>query len=134
MSDTRVLIEFKNNLINFFDEVISQFPEEGDLIIIRIFLNDQIPIKEVMDEFILKNVENILERKFKYYKPNEFLNKTRFQLVSNDHDDNFRKLGDPGGYCLAWCLWYVELKLCNPNIDELKLIIIASKKILYCSP
>ena len=42
MSELHVLQEFKNGLISFVDELIDQFPKEGDLIMIRIFLKDQI--------------------------------------------------------------------------------------------
>jgi hypothetical protein len=49
-----VLTEFKNELISFFDELISQFPFEGELIKIRIFFQDQIPIKDVVDYFVYK--------------------------------------------------------------------------------
>ena len=51
MSELQVLSEFKNGLISFFDELIDQFPKEGDLVMIRIFLKDQIPIEEVMNTF-----------------------------------------------------------------------------------
>lgn len=52
MSEIHILTEFKNGLINFMDELIDQFPREGDLVMIRIFLNDQIPIDEVMQIFV----------------------------------------------------------------------------------
>jgi hypothetical protein len=51
MSEIQVLKEFKNNLISFFDELIDQFPEMGDLVMIRIFLKDQILIKDVIEMF-----------------------------------------------------------------------------------
>lgn len=59
MSELEILQEFKNHLIDFFDELINQFPEESDLIFIRIFLKDQIPIQDVMNNFIFQmNTEN----------------------------------------------------------------------------
>jgi len=30
--------------------------------------------------------------------------------------------GDPGGYCTAWGLWYINLRLKNPNMPPLKLL------------
>lgn len=51
MSEIQVLKEFKNNLISFFDELIDQFPEMGDLVMMRIFLKDQILIKDVVEMF-----------------------------------------------------------------------------------
>ena len=52
MSKTQILTEFKTSLVSFLDELIDLFPHEGDLIIVRIFLNDQIPIIDVMNTFI----------------------------------------------------------------------------------
>jgi len=52
MSTLQILVEFKNALVNFFDELIEQFPDEGDLVMVRIFINDQVPIADVMSVFI----------------------------------------------------------------------------------
>jgi len=49
MSEIHVLKEFKNNLISFFDELIDQFSDIGELVMIRIFLNDQVIIKDVVE-------------------------------------------------------------------------------------
>ena len=49
MSEIHVLKEFKNNLISFFDELIDQFPDIGELVMIRIFLKDQVIIKDVVE-------------------------------------------------------------------------------------
>lgn len=83
-----------------------------------------------LDKLILENVSEILGKKMKYYKPNEYLDLSKFQLVSNDGNNEYRKTGDPGGYCLAWCIWYVELKINNPDITEEELIKNASDKII----
>ena len=52
MENLQILNEFKKNLVNFFDELIDQFPEEGDFVLIRILIKDQLPITEVMNYFI----------------------------------------------------------------------------------
>ncbi len=48
----RILVEFKTNIISFFDELIDQFPEEPDLVVVRIFVNDQVPIEDFIDLFV----------------------------------------------------------------------------------
>jgi hypothetical protein len=83
-----------------------------------------------LDHIILENVSNVLNKKMKYYKPNDYLNLSKFQLVSNDSNNEYRKTGDPGGYCLAWCIWYIELKINNADITEEELITNASEKII----
>lgn len=54
MSETEILKQFKNSLISFLDELIVQFPEEGDLVIFRIFLKDRIMINEIMNYVVHK--------------------------------------------------------------------------------
>ena len=86
--------------------------------------------KLVMDVFL-----KYKKMKIKYYKPGDFLEKGRFQAISNDSVIDVKKTGDPLGYCLAWCLWYIELKLNNTSLSENELIEQAAEKIYvtYCN-
>jgi len=93
-----VLREFKNALISFFDELIDQFPGEGDLVIIRIFLKDQIPIKDVMDQFMFKlNTDNQKLRKM-VKERNEafFLNDPLVFSTDPNKVSHFKKLWRSG--------------------------------------
>ncbi len=47
-----ILKEFKNNIIDFLDELIEQFPEETDIVIGRIYIKDRISADELMSNFI----------------------------------------------------------------------------------
>jgi hypothetical protein len=51
----------------------------------------------------------------KYIRPKDYLDKIKFQIISDDSNPNNKKLGDPFGYCLAWTYWYMELKINNPD-------------------
>lgn len=76
-----------------------------------------------LDEMIKKEIINIDHiSKYKYYKPSDYLYDAGFQNISNHDLYKNRNIGDPEGYCLAWCFWYIELKLSNPNISEKELI------------
>ena len=54
MSEIDILNQFKNNIITFIDELINQFPEEGDLVILRIFMKDRVPIQNIFNLFVAK--------------------------------------------------------------------------------
>jgi hypothetical protein len=54
MSEIEILKQFKNALIAFLDELIGQFPSEGDLVIFRIFLKDRVPIDNIINYFVLR--------------------------------------------------------------------------------
>tara|TARA_Y100000780_G_C13643678_1_gene401613 strand:- start:181 stop:1380 length:1200 start_codon:yes stop_codon:yes gene_type:complete len=63
-------------------------------------------------------MKDMLERNFgkiKYYSPNDFLSKFRFQL-SNDENNGYKFTDtDPGGYCVAWCFWFIDFYMSNPD-------------------
>ena len=98
MSDLQVLAEFKNGLISFFDELIDQFPYEGDLIIIRIFLKDQIPIEDVMNIFnnAINKESGKLKEMIKKRNENFFLENNIFDAFSKNKVMHFKKLWRSG--------------------------------------
>ena len=51
-----------------------------------------------------------------YLRPKDFLNKPGYQLISNEGVEQL-KPGDFGGFCLGWCIWYVEHRLKNSSIN-----------------
>lgn len=51
MSEIQVLREFKDNLVDFFRDLIDQLPKEEDLVFLRIFLVNQMNIKDMIDIF-----------------------------------------------------------------------------------
>lgn len=57
---------------------------------------------------------------YKYYAPKDYLTTVSFQSLSNDYNNSFTQLGDIGGFCLAWTLWFLELYIKNQNVKNLK--------------
>ena len=94
MAETLILTEFKNNLIIFFDELIDQFPSEADLVIMRIFLKDQIPIHDIIT--IFNDIINKDNQKFKKMIANRnelfFLESDIFDSISKNKVVHFKKL------------------------------------------
>ena len=72
-----------------------------------------------LDNEIMKIFQKAIgSKKFKYMRPTDYLMKTKFQSASNGDLKKFKNYGDPGGFCLAWCFWFIELKMLNPEINE----------------
>ena len=67
----------------------------------------------------------------KYLTPKMYLPKIGFQGYENFELYKTRKLGDPGGFCVVWCLWYANNKIKYNNISSEKLVEILIKKIKY---
>jgi hypothetical protein len=93
MTSNSVLIlnEFKKGLISFFDELIEQFPEHGDLVVIRILLKDQLPVTQIMNYFIsnvLPEKQMVKERNQKFFTESNAL----FGLLGNDRASNLKNL------------------------------------------
>jgi hypothetical protein len=86
--------EFKNNIITFFDELIDQFPDLGELVIMRIFLKDQICIKDVieMTGFQLNKNQGIIRKMIKDRNEEFFLEENNFfDVLSENKKNNFLK-------------------------------------------
>jgi hypothetical protein len=65
-----VLKKFKKGMLSCIDELIDQFPEEGDLVSVRVFVADQAPIEDVIVNFgeqILPFKKMILDRNEKFF-------------------------------------------------------------------
>jgi len=78
---------------------------------------------------IENNIDDLLEEEltwstgFKYLRPKDFLPFTGFQTISDETNLINMKAGDFGGFCLAWCLWYVETRIKNANVDSKTLVL-----------
>lgn len=87
----QILQEFKKALITFFDELIEQFPEEADLILIRIGLKDKVPITDTINYFIqniLPEKKTIKERDTTFFTEKDAL----FGILGPDRAKHLRKI------------------------------------------
>lgn len=98
MAENKVLSEFKKQLLIFFDELIETFPREGDLVIMRLFLANQIPIKDAMDLFNHKINKNDKELKKMVENRDEvfFLEHNLFDSLGKDKVTHFKRLWRSG--------------------------------------
>ena len=53
-----ILQEFKTQMLIFFDELISQFPREGDFILMRVYCAHHLNIEETVKEFLFELNKN----------------------------------------------------------------------------
>lgn len=90
-NEIQILSEFKRGIVSFLDELIEQFPEESDLVIARIFLNDKVPIIDIMNNFIHKLLP--LEQEVKNRNENFFLdNNLLFEKIDKSKVNHFKRL------------------------------------------
>jgi hypothetical protein len=92
-----VLREFKSQLIIFFDELIESFPLMGDLVVARLFIANQVPIVDLMNDFnhhINKDNQRI-RKMIKERREDFFLHNTLFATYK-DNLNHFKKLWRSG--------------------------------------
>lgn len=88
----QMMKEFRTQLVAFLDELIEQFPAEGDFVIIRIFIKDQIPMADVIGRFIrdlLPLKSQIKERDEKFFLQNTLL---YTGTIASDKVNHFKRL------------------------------------------
>ena len=82
-----------------------------------------------------KELDNVLEEELTwntgltYLKANDYMSPVSFQTISDETNNKNIKLGDFGGFCLAWSLWYLEHRILNSKIDQKELIEKTIKKL-----
>jgi hypothetical protein len=70
-----ILKQFKANLVHFLDELIEQFPQEADFVLVRIFVKDQAEIQGLMNNFIksvLPYKEQVIDRNDQFFLSDKF--------------------------------------------------------------
>jgi hypothetical protein len=85
--------EFREQLVNFLDEIIDQFPMESDFVLIRMFIKDQIPVHDVLGRFIkdiLPLKEYVKNRDESFFLDNQIL--YTGGNINLEKIDHFKKL------------------------------------------
>jgi ankyrin repeat protein len=75
-----------------------------------------------LEDYFQKSFSNC-----KYFKPRSYELTIGFQTM--EIIDINKKIGDPGGFCGAWSLWWVYMRIKNESIDRKKLFIQLVKNI-----
>ncbi len=98
-----ILYDFTKNTIERFDPYGNTIALDGKM-------------DELFQEKLTKNTN------MTYCSPECYFPVSGFQTLSDENNIMNEKLGDFGGYCLAWSLWYIEHKINNLNVDSKDLV------------
>lgn len=69
----------------------------------------------LLDDLLLARFKLINEN-IKYLNPSQYLPKISFQLL-DIFETSKKKIGDPGGFCALWAVWYVDMRISYSNLD-----------------
>jgi hypothetical protein len=95
---------------DFTNKIIERFDPYGNTTILDGYLDEK--LKEKLTD----------GTHMKYCSPECYFPVSGFQTLSDENNIMNQKMGDFGGYCLAWCIWYVEHKLTNMNVKSKDLV------------
>lgn len=81
-------------------------------------------------------LDNILDNKitsfkigFKYISPKLYLPKIGFQ-TKEIYEIKADYIGDPNGFCAVWCVWWIDIRIGNPDISRQKILNLLTKEII----
>jgi hypothetical protein len=75
---------------------------------------------ELLDSILYSRFKE-LDKDITYLKPKNYLPKIGFQLL-DIFETKKKKIGDPGGFCALWTIWYVDMRLTYPDIPPQALV------------
>lgn len=76
---------------------------------------------DLLDELLEKQFKQVIPN-IKYIRPKDYLPKISFQIFDSIESNKYKRIGDPGGFCAVWTIWYVDMRLSNPNIPRKQLV------------
>ena len=94
MTEILILKDFKKNLTSFIDGFIDQFPTDEDLIVLRIYFNDQVDIKKVMETFThqLNKDDQKLKEDIKNHNDSFLVESLTIDYFGNPKTIQFKKI------------------------------------------
>jgi ankyrin repeat protein len=75
---------------------------------------------ELLDKILESRFKEVNDKIF-YLRPKDYLPKVGFQLL-DIYENKKKKIGDPGGFCALWAIWYVDMRLTYNMLTPQKLV------------
>ena len=74
---------------------------------------------DLLDLLLMKKFSELdYMNDYAYFKPIEYLPTIGFQILETSEEERCNKIGDPNGFCAVWCVWWVEQKIKNPDVES----------------
>jgi ankyrin repeat protein len=97
-------------IYDVFNKVVERFEPHGSTSPPGVNYNP-----DLLDKILYFRFKEIDEN-IKYLKPSDYLPKISFQLL-DILENKKKKIGDPGGFCALWAIWYVDMRLTYSDLE-----------------
>jgi ankyrin repeat protein len=110
------------NYIIFDKELgeIERFEPHGSGILFNFNYNPNL-LDDILENKFSELLNNKIHKKIKYYRPSDFLPKISLQLLDIT-EKRKHNIGDPGGFCALWSIFYTDMRLTYNTIPRHKII------------
>jgi len=78
-----------------------------------------------LDNLLKIKIADVINYKYNFIQPYP-----GYQTKTNEYNNNFKSYGDPGGYCLAWCFLFLEVRLLYDKLSSKEVINLINSYIL----
>lgn len=86
--------------------------------------NKRVELDDALLSYFNKKIPGLIQ---KYFTPVDYIPLYNYQMFQQW--ENVDVPNDPGGFCLAWSIWYADMRMTYPDIPREKLIEMATKKL-----
>lgn len=76
---------------------------------------------QLLDSTLKHKLSEIIPN-IKIIQPTDYLPRIGYQLLDSSEKNQYKNIGDPGGFCAIWSIWYTDMRLTYPDIPRKKLI------------
>lgn len=73
-------------------------------------------------DLVLRQKFNEVFHNVKMITPNDYLPRIGYQLLDSSESNQYKHIGDPGGFCAIWSIWYTDMRLTYPDVPRKQLI------------
>jgi len=70
-----------------------------------------------------------IKRKFRFFSPKQYCPRKAYVFQASESAALFVSNSDSRGTCAVWRLWYIQVRLSNPNLNRKEVVLFATKKL-----
>jgi hypothetical protein len=108
-------------IINFTNMVVERFDPHGSGYPLQFNYNPTL-LDTLLEKKIKFILSNITDANVTYKAPIDYLPHIGFQTLDQMEISVNKNIGDPSGFCMLWCIWYMDYRIKHLSLPSEKLV------------